>query len=62
MEVISPCISKCCLDDEDICIGCFRSMDEILVWGKSTNEERHEIIERTNIRKQQHAVKYPVLR
>lgn len=60
MEVVSPCVSKCCLDDEDICVGCFRSMDEILAWANATNDLRHEIIQKTEIRKQQHKLKYPL--
>lgn len=60
MEVVSPCVSKCCLDDEDICVGCFRSMDEILAWGNATNDLRHEIIQKAEIRKQQHKLKYPL--
>lgn len=60
MDVVSPCVGKCCLDDEDICVGCFRSIAEILVWGKSTNEQRHGIIEQANIREQQHKLKYPL--
>ena len=28
-EPESPCISVCVLDENDICVGCFRSADEI---------------------------------
>ena len=30
--VKSPCISVCALDEEDICMGCFRSLREISDW------------------------------
>ena len=43
----SPCVGNCCLDDEDICLGCFRSMDEILGWSASSDEERRAILNET---------------
>lgn len=42
--VKSPCVRSCCLDDADICMGCFRSLDEIKVWGMATDEERTVIL------------------
>ncbi|MBT2912746.1 DUF1289 domain-containing protein, partial [Vibrio anguillarum] len=27
-EPKSPCIRQCCLDEMDICLGCFRSLNE----------------------------------
>ncbi|BAJ03019.1 DUF1289 domain-containing protein [Shewanella violacea] len=29
----SPCVAKCGLNDEDICMGCYRTIDEIVAWG-----------------------------
>jgi predicted Fe-S protein YdhL (DUF1289 family) len=31
-SVSSPCVSICVLDENDICMGCFRSGDEITDW------------------------------
>jgi len=37
----SPCIRHCCLNDDDICLGCFRSLAEIKDWqAKSDNEKK----------------------
>lgn len=47
IEIISPCIGNCALDANDICVGCFRSIDEILVWGNANTEDRSQIIEQT---------------
>ncbi|WP_375749895.1 DUF1289 domain-containing protein [Vibrio sp. HN007] len=44
--VNSPCVRNCCLDDKDICIGCFRTLQEILDWSESTPKEKHEILQR----------------
>ncbi|MHB1237876.1 MAG: DUF1289 domain-containing protein [Gallionella sp.] len=36
----SPCVRNCCLNDDDICLGCFRSLEEITRWGTATRDER----------------------
>ncbi len=41
--VESPCINICALDDDDICLGCFRSIDEICVWRDASETERRAI-------------------
>jgi len=28
----SPCIAKCGLNDDDMCMGCYRNLDEIVAW------------------------------
>lgn len=40
----SPCISICALDNEGMCTGCFRTGDEIRMWGSYTNTERREVL------------------
>lgn len=49
--VISPCISICRLDNNDVCIGCFRSVDEIRKWYESTNDEKKQFIKNIEQRK-----------
>lgn len=44
--VPSPCVSICALDDNDICIGCFRSGREISDWGKYSDEEKRAVLKR----------------
>lgn len=39
----SPCISICALNDDDVCIGCYRSADEIMRWGKLEESEKREV-------------------
>lgn len=43
--IASPCISICALDENDICVGCYRSAEEITRWSQADNKERHSIIE-----------------
>lgn len=40
----SPCIRNCCLDDQDICLGCYRSLEEIKAWSRATDEARGKIL------------------
>jgi hypothetical protein len=41
--VASPCRRQCCLDEHDVCLGCGRSLSEILEWGKADSARRREI-------------------
>jgi predicted Fe-S protein YdhL (DUF1289 family) len=43
--VESPCIDLCTLDDDDICVGCFRSIAEICAWGGAAEEQRRLILQ-----------------
>lgn len=38
--VESPCVGICVVDEEDICEGCGRSMDEIAGWLRMSVAER----------------------
>jgi len=44
-------VSMCCLDDNDICMGCFRSIQEILDWGEAGLQGRLEILRAVEERK-----------
>ena len=44
-EVASPCENICVLDD-NVCIGCYRTADEIEEWRLATNARRQEILDR----------------
>ena len=54
-EVVhSPCISLCALDENDICIGCFRSGKEITDWGRVDNNGKREILKNVAQRMVEH--------
>jgi len=44
MSVASPCIRNCCLNTDDVCIGCFRHINEILAWTNYKNHEKKRVI------------------
>jgi uncharacterized protein len=39
-EVPSPCNDNCVMNDDDICIGCYRSFIEVVKWSKADKEMR----------------------
>jgi len=41
-EIKSPCMSLCCLDEQDVCIGCHRSVKEITGWRGMTHQQKKE--------------------
>lgn len=47
----SPCVRNCCLNDEDICLGCFRSLREITRWGTLDNQGKQHILDAVAQRK-----------
>jgi len=50
-DVPSPCVRNCCLDDKDICIGCKRSLGEILDWHSASPDEKSAILARCEARR-----------
>ena len=51
-EPQSPCISVCVLDEGDICVGCYRSADEITDWFMANAEGKREILKRARERRE----------
>lgn len=45
-EIASPCTQLCTIHPaERICVGCYRSIDEITEWSRYTPERRAELME-----------------
>lgn len=41
----SPCINICRMDaDNGLCIGCYRSLEEITLWSRSDDTQRQAIL------------------
>jgi hypothetical protein len=41
----SPCLGNCCLDDDNTCLGCFRSLEEIKEWSLVDDHRRRVILQ-----------------
>lgn len=44
--VLSPCIGICQLDDQGLCVGCWRSGDEIGRWLGMSEAEREYLMDK----------------
>lgn len=42
--VESPCKRHCCLNQDNICLGCHRSLEEIRQWGQSDSNAKQAIL------------------
>lgn len=50
-RVPSPCISVCRMDDvSGLCLGCFRTLDEIMQWGGSGDADKRLVWQRISQR------------
>ena len=49
--VKSPCIEVCSLNHEDVCIGCYRTANEIIEWFSAPDERKREILVSVNERR-----------
>ncbi len=57
VQVASPCVRLCCLDNSDICVGCFRSLDEIKAWSQADDNMRHVFVGNAKLRLDAHNLK-----
>jgi len=61
LPIASPCIRICCLDDHDVCLGCFRTLDEIRNWQASDSAVRTQVLQCCEQRRKAHDEKFPGL-
>lgn len=50
--VESPCVRNCCLNENDVCLGCFRSLEEIKLWSLVDHSAKRSILENASIREE----------
>ncbi|MHB1300330.1 MAG: DUF1289 domain-containing protein [Burkholderiales bacterium] len=53
----SPCVRNCCLNEDDICLGCFRSLAEIVAWNEADAAKRRAILDHAKRRRRAHEMK-----
>ncbi|HLW74476.1 MAG TPA: DUF1289 domain-containing protein [Gammaproteobacteria bacterium] len=53
----SPCVRNCCLDEQEVCMGCGRTLAEIRDWGGADDAERRRILERAAERRRERAAR-----
>ena len=57
-KIISPCVRNCCLNEQDICLGCFRSLEEIRQWNVSTEEIKEKVLKLCETRKKAYKLQF----
>jgi len=53
-DIVSPCVRNCCLNEEDVCLGCFRHIDEIMAWRQLDTTAKKEVLQQCQQRQKQH--------
>ena len=48
--VRSPCVSVCALNEDSVCMGCYRTSEEIKQWSLFSSDERRAVIAQTKER------------
>ena len=43
-EVATPCVKICIIDDDGLCVGCARTLDESAGWGTLSDERRRAVM------------------
>lgn len=56
-DINRPCVRRCSLNEEEVCLGCFRTFNDMLLWNKATVEEKQEMLRVAERRKLEHAKK-----
>lgn len=49
--VESPCISVCLLSEGDVCLGCYRNLEEIVGWHNLSNDQRRGVVAEAEVRR-----------
>lgn len=40
----NPCVRNCCLNEQDVCLGCGRTLIEITSWTRLSDAEREHVL------------------
>jgi uncharacterized protein len=52
MPILSPCNAVCKMDENSgLCLGCWRTIDEIVAWGSRSDDEKKKILALIKLRK-----------
>lgn len=52
-KIKSPCQLICTYDEELVCVGCYRSAEEVANWDSYTEDQKLKVIENTTKRRKE---------
>ncbi len=58
IDINKPCIKKCCLNEDDVCLGCFRTFEDMRQWHKANIEEKTQMLKVAQGRKKEYILKH----
>ena len=47
----TPCVQICVMDEDGLCAGCARTLNEIAGWGTFSTEQRHAVMSTLSARR-----------
>ena len=50
-NIKSPCIQVCTLDEDKVCMGCYRTQDEIRNWFRMNDKEKEQVLKNSEKRR-----------
>ncbi|NOX48479.1 MAG: DUF1289 domain-containing protein [Chlorobi bacterium] len=50
-KIKNPCIQVCKYDDDQVCIGCYRTMEETRDWIDYSEKEKAEVLKKVEKRR-----------
>ena len=57
---VSPCVSVCQIDaEQQLCIGCLRTLDEIAGWSRYNDAQKREVLGKVAARRAARGDDYP---
>jgi len=56
-SIHKPCIRQCCLDEHDVCMGCYRTLYDMRVWHGSSDKEKIHMLHLAKERKAEYVKK-----
>jgi uncharacterized protein len=57
-SIQSPCVRNCCLNEQDVCVGCYRTIDEITKWSRVDDVTKLQILTNVAERRREHRFKF----
>lgn len=57
-KIKSPCQLICTYDENRICIGCFRSLEEVAKWDSFTEEQKQQVLDNIIKRREERGESY----
>ncbi len=49
--VASPCVRRCALDQDEVCVGCGRTLEDIRQWRTMSEAQRAECVAQAEVRR-----------